>query len=73
MNGLEATARIRQNEPAGQHTVIIAVTAKAMPDDREKCLACGMDGFLSKPIRLENLAAALETASYEAGRPIPQI
>ena len=67
MNGLEATARIRQNEGSGQHTVIIAVTAKAMPDDREKCLACGMDGFLSKPIRLEKLAAALEAASGEAG------
>jgi len=64
MEGYEATRRIRErekNHTAPQRRVhIIALTANAMEGDREKCLAAGMDDYLSKPLRLEDLAAALE-------------
>jgi CheY-like chemotaxis protein/HPt (histidine-containing phosphotransfer) domain-containing protein len=61
MNGLEATAAIRQREQSrGTHVPIIALTAHAMPADRERCLAAGMDGYLAKPIDVEELIAAVE-------------
>jgi PAS domain S-box-containing protein len=60
LSGLEAAALIRQKEEGtGEHTRIIALTANAMSGDREKCLAAGMDGYLSKPIRVEELLAVL--------------
>jgi CheY-like chemotaxis protein len=60
LGGLEAAALLRQKEKAtGEHLRIIALTANAMDDDRERCLAAGMDGYLSKPIRVEELLAIL--------------
>ncbi len=60
LGGLEAAALIRQKEKtSGQHLRIIALTANAMSGDREKCLAAGMDGYLSKPIRVEELMEVL--------------
>jgi TMAO reductase system sensor TorS len=60
MTGLEATEAIRRTErDSGRHIPIVAMTAHAMKGDKEACLASGMDGYLSKPIRPAELLAAL--------------
>ena len=60
MDGLTASGRIREAEKGkSRHIPIIAMTANAMEGDRERCLAAGMDDYLSKPIRFQNLAEAL--------------
>jgi signal transduction histidine kinase/CheY-like chemotaxis protein len=58
MDGYEATRVIRREE-SGRHTPVVALTANSMPGDREACLDAGMDAHVSKPIRSEELAAAL--------------
>ncbi|MEW6647325.1 MAG: response regulator [Pseudomonadota bacterium] len=60
VDGLEATRRWRMEEPAGQHTPIVALTANATVEDRERCLTAGMDAFLSKPVEQEQLLALLD-------------
>jgi CheY-like chemotaxis protein len=61
MDGLQATAAIREREKTtGKHVHILAVTAHALAGDRERCLAAGMDGYISKPIRAEELMQAVE-------------
>ena len=59
MDGYEATQRIRAMEARIARTPIVAVTANAMAADRERCLAAGMDDFLSKPLTLAGLEAML--------------
>ncbi|MDX2273618.1 MAG: GAF domain-containing protein [Cyanobacteriota bacterium] len=59
MDGYTATQRIRQQEGSDRHTVIIAMTANAMKEDRDQCLAVGMDDYISKPVSREMLAATL--------------
>ena len=59
LNGYEATARIRASEGSGRHTPIIALTAGARREDRERCLAEGMDSYLAKPVSKEALLATL--------------
>jgi len=60
MDGFEATRAIRAGEAGLRHIPIIAVTANAMVGDREKCLASGMDEFVSKPIKTEVLMSAIQ-------------
>jgi len=67
MDGFEATALIRETEKAiGGHISIIAVTANAMKEDEERCLAAGMDGYVSKPLRMAELITTVERFSYSA-------
>ncbi len=79
MDGLETTRRIRQAEAScGGHTHIVALTANAMPGDREKCLAAGMDDYLAKPVRADAIQAVLARAvpSFNATpvtAPLPRI
>jgi len=61
MDGLEATAALREREKgSGMHQPVVALTAHAMKGDQERGLAAGMDGYLSKPIRTQELDAILE-------------
>src|ERR1043166_796607 len=55
LDGFAATAEIRQCEGDQRHTLIMAMTANAMQGDRERCLAAGMDDYISKPITMEVL------------------
>jgi len=67
MNGLEATRVIRERQQASSQfpnyhppVIIVAMTASAMVGDRDKCIACGMDDYVAKPVRPEDVRAAIE-------------
>jgi CheY-like chemotaxis protein len=78
MGGLEATQLIREKEKStGGHLPIVAMTAHAMPGDRERCIAAGMDGYLAKPIDPKSFLQTAEgisqqVAESEAGRDGPK-
>jgi signal transduction histidine kinase/CheY-like chemotaxis protein len=68
MTGLEATEAIRRTERgSGRRVPIVAMTAHAMKGDRELCMASGMDGYLAKPIRLNDLLEAIEKFARPVG------
>ncbi|MBM3852059.1 MAG: response regulator, partial [Verrucomicrobia bacterium] len=69
MDGLEASRRIHGMWPTRpERPWIIAITANAMQGDREACLAAGMDDYISKPIKTEELAAAMERATAQRAK-----
>jgi HPt (histidine-containing phosphotransfer) domain-containing protein len=72
MDGLEATRAIWREWPGEQRPRIVAMTANAMQEDREECLAAGMDDFVSKPICVDELVRALAACQplTETARPI---
>lgn len=63
MDGIEGTKLIRALHPGGQNPRIVAMTALAMEGDKERCLEAGMDDYLSKPVRMDELVAVLERSS----------
>jgi CheY-like chemotaxis protein len=66
MDGFDATAGIRNLQGSAAQIPIVAVTANAMTGDRERCLAAGMDAYLSKPVTVAELAGALERLCSES-------
>ncbi len=68
MDGLEATRIIRQLLPAERQPLIVAVTAAALREDEQACLAAGMDAYITKPIRLERMAEVLRTLYHRRKR-----
>lgn len=67
MDGLEAARAIRQLLPEDRQPAIVAMTAAALLEDQQACLAAGMDGFITKPIRLEQLVDVLQSYAGDAG------
>ena len=75
LDGYEVLARLREN-PASAATVIVAVTAFSMPNDRQKVMTAGFDGYLSKPIEPENFVGQIEAflpADLRAPRAAPSV
>ena len=70
MDGLEATRRIIERW-SGDRPRIVAMTAEAMAGDRERCLAAGMDDYITKPIRVDELVAAIEHTPRRGSAPLP--
>jgi len=61
MDGFQATAAIRETEKrTGAHIPIVAMTAHSLKEDEQRCLAAGMDGYVSKPIRTSELFGTIE-------------
>jgi CheY-like chemotaxis protein len=68
MDGLEATRLICSRMSPSERPYIVAMTANAMKEDRERCLSAGMDDYLSKPIRPEEIKAAIERGAMQLSR-----
>jgi two-component system, sensor histidine kinase and response regulator len=70
-DGIQTTLQIREREKlTGLHQTVIAMTALAMKGDRDRCIASGMDGYLSKPIDLQQLDALLAVYTTRVGETV---
>jgi CheY-like chemotaxis protein len=69
MDGLEATRRIRAEQPAGMHADIVAMTASALVHDVQECLAAGMDAVVTKPVAVDELRTLLVSVGKRRGVP----
>jgi CheY-like chemotaxis protein len=67
MNGYDAATEIRRREAQDRHVAIIAMTADVIKGSRERCIAAGMDDYVSKPINMNAIVAALEKARSASG------
>jgi CheY-like chemotaxis protein len=72
MDGIEATRRLLAERAPGQQPYIIAITAAAMREDRERCRAAGMHNFISKPVKVEELVGILTQARAWLAERVPQ-
>jgi signal transduction histidine kinase/CheY-like chemotaxis protein/HPt (histidine-containing phosphotransfer) domain-containing protein len=76
MDGWEATRRIREREaatPGSRRVPIIALTAEAIQGDRERCLAAGMDSYVTKPFNVEDLLGAIASFVQRSERPVQSL
>jgi len=77
MDGLETTAAIRaQEQKSGRHLPIIALTSHAMQGDQERCFAAGVDAYISKPMKVDELYAAIDrlcSRAPDSGLPLTQL
>ena len=69
MDGYELARAVRAEEGEGEHLPIVAMTAYAMKGDRDRCIASGMDGYVSKPVDREELAAAIQSCLNSVPQP----
>jgi PAS domain S-box-containing protein len=72
LDGYQVTKELRQRERAGRRAYIIAMTANAIVGDREKCLAAGMDDYVSKPLNRAELRAALQRGAAQPVTPLAE-
>lgn len=72
LDGYETCRRLRRQEGQGRRTRVIALTAHTAAEEKEKCLAAGMDGHIGKPMRGEELAAVMRRWQEEASRDLPE-
>jgi CheY-like chemotaxis protein len=71
MNGYAATEEIRRTEKGnGKHTIIVALSASVLPEERERCVAVGMDGYVAKPFSQRDLQRVLD--QWVGDRAIPE-
>ena len=70
LDGYQVTREIRQREGTGRHAYIIAMTANALAGDREKCIAAGMDDYVSKPLNRAELRAAMQRGTATPAAPL---